>query len=694
MSPRMPRAWRRCCGPRRPVCNPPARTVTTPRAPRSPAALSPWRCTASQAPPRCPLQSCPRSSPISGRIPRSRRRCCGCTVAVRCGATTSCGSIRKRRPPGPMPPRWWPPCCGPPWPASGSPGTRPPRPPWPTPPRSRPCPTPVTPTPRPLTCTGWQPRGCSCPPGSLRTPAGAAGSPSPVRTWPSPCTAPTRSSPPCSPDAGPPTDFPCPRRTLRIVWGHDDDASRSAHAAYLRHPDVHGDTVTFTAANDAWIAPLTGGRAWRLTDEGAPVGYPRFSPDGAHVAYTSRASGGPEIWLVSADGSTAPRRLTTWGRVSTRVAGWLADGRVLVSSSHTAPIARDAQLWAVDLEGRAELLPLGRSSEAAIHPDGTTVVATPWRRDQAGWKHYQGGTAVKLWISRQPVALDAPAAEHAARPWERLLEEVLASKTRIAWYGDRLIFASDTPGPGAALTDRASANLWSIARDGSDLRAHTSLRSEYGYLREPATDGSTIVFCSRGRLFAMDSLDSEPREVEILASGVGSARLPRPATPDKTLLAMRPVHDARASLVEWRGGAHLLTHRGGPSRVLASQCGLRFREVRPLGRSPFAVMVTDAAAQSDRETGGVGSDELALRRLDGGGQEIRLNVGDVGRILHAIPSPDGSKIAISSFDNVVRLVTLRGLTDPASTSADTTGAGTADGGADRKSTRLNSSHVA
>src|SRR5699024_3077026 len=78
---------------------------------------------------------------------------------------------------------------------------------------------------------------------------------------------------------------------------------------------------------------------------------------------------------------------------------------------------------------------------------------------------------------------------------------------------------------------------------------------------------------------------------------------------------------------------------------------------------------------------GVGSDELALRRLDGGGQEIRLNVGDVGRILHAIPSPDGSKIAISSFDNVVRLVTLRGLTDPASTSADTTGAGTADGGA-------------
>src|SRR5699024_10900200 len=391
-----------------------------------------------------------------------------------------------------------------------------------------------------------------------------------------------------------------------------------AHAAYLRHPDVRGDLLTFTAANDVWLAPLAGGRAWRLTDEGAPVGYPRFSPDGAHVASPPRTSGGPEVWVIPTEGDTAPRRLTAWGRPSTKVAGWLPDGRILATSSYGAPIARDAQLWAIDLDGTAELLPLGRSGEVAIHPSGTTVVATPWRRDQASWKHYQGGTAVKLWISREDVPLDGSAEDHAARSWEPLLDEVLASKLRIAWYGDRLLFASDTPGPGAARTDRATANLWSVALDGSDLRVHTSLTSEQGYLREPATDGSTIVFTSRGRLFAMDSLDAEPREVQILASGVGAARLPR--------------------------------------------------QVRPLGRSPFALFVTDAQALTDRERGGVGSDVLGLARLDGGGEEIRFDLGDVGRILHAIPSPDGSKVAISTHDNVVRLVTLRGLTDPAKTS--------------------------
>jgi tricorn protease len=438
-----------------------------------------------------------------------------------------------------------------------------------------------------------------------------------------------------------------------------------AHAAYLRHPDVRGELITFTAANDVWLAPLEGGRAWRLTDEGAPVSYPRFSPDGAHIAFTSRASGGPEVWVADVEGAAAPRRLTFWGRAATKVVGWLPDGRIVASTSYGAPIARDAQLWAVDLEGGTALLPLGRSGEVAIHPSGTTVVSTPWRRDQASWKHYQGGTAVKLWLSREDVPLDAPVEAHAARDWEPLLEEILASKLRIAWYGDRLLFASDTPGPGAALTDRASGNLWSVAADGTDLRAHTSLSSTEGYLREPATDGTTIVFSSRGRLFAMDTLEAAPREIEVLASGVGAARLPRPASASENLLAMRPLHDARASVVEWRGSAHALTHRGGPARLLAGACGLRLREVRPLGRSPFALFVSDAEALADREQGGVGSDVLALARLDGGGEEIRLGVGEVGRILHAIPSPDGSRIALSSHDNVVRLVTLRGLEDPA-----------------------------
>ncbi|MFC0673641.1 S41 family peptidase [Brachybacterium hainanense] len=448
-------------------------------------------------------------------------------------------------------------------------------------------------------------------------------------------------------------------------------SAAAGSAGYLRHPDVHGDLVVFTAADDVWLAPLAGGQAWRLTDDGAPVRFPRFSPDGAHVAYVSLVTGSPEVFVVAADGSQAPRRLTVTGNRTTRVAGWLEDGRILMTTAHGAPLSlRDAQLWALGLDGSAELLPLGRSSEAAIHEDGTTVVVTMWRRESATWKHYQGGTAPKLWISREPLALDAPREAHAQRTWEPLLDEILAGKTRVAWYGDRLIFAADTPGPGAALTDRASGNLWSVDATGTDLRRHTDLTSEQGYLREPATDGTTIVFTSRGRLFAMDSLDAAPREVEVRTAGVAAARRPRRIDPAENLLAMRPTHDARASLVEWRGTAHLLTHRGGPARLLAGESGLRIREVRPLGRSPFALFVSDAAAQQDRVSGGVGSDDLHVRRLDAGGPEVPLGIGaltdgGIGRILHAFPSPDGARVALSTHDNRLWLAELDGVADPA-----------------------------
>ncbi|MBK0331302.1 PDZ domain-containing protein [Brachybacterium sp. MASK1Z-5] len=446
-------------------------------------------------------------------------------------------------------------------------------------------------------------------------------------------------------------------------------------SAYLRYPDVRGDLVVFTAADAVWAAPLSGGHAWRLSEDSAPVAYPRISPDGTQVAFTSRATGSPEVHLVPSDGTGAARRLTWWANRHTRVAGWLPDGRIIVTTGHGATLSsRDAQLWALDAEGRAELLPFGRASEVAVHEaTGTTVVATMWRKEPSTWKHYQGGTAARLWISREDLSIDAPHEAHAARSWEPLRDDLLANKTRLAFVGDRLLFASDTPGEGAAITDRATGNLWSVALDGSDLRAHTHLTSEDGYLRDPASDGATIVFSSRGRLFAMDGPDDAPREIPVIVAGVGSARRMRAADPHKNLLAMRPTFDARASVVEWRGSAHVLTHRGGPSRLLAGSCGLRFREAAPLGRSPFAVIVTDELAQGDRTdpdafAGRTGSDALALRRLDAEGEQITLDLGPVGRILHAVPSPDGTRIAIATHDYVVRVVTLRGILDPAATS--------------------------
>jgi hypothetical protein len=41
-------------------------------------------------------------------------------------------------------------------------------------------------------------------------------------------------------------------------------------AAYFRYPDIFGDLITFCAADDVWLAPASGGRAWRLTNDSGP----------------------------------------------------------------------------------------------------------------------------------------------------------------------------------------------------------------------------------------------------------------------------------------------------------------------------------------------------------------------------------------------------------------------------------------
>ena len=79
-------------------------------------------------------------------------------------------------------------------------------------------------------------------------------------------------------------------------------------AGYLRYPHVHGDLLTFAAGDDIWLAPATGGRAWRFSADDVPVSYPRFSRDGARIAWTSWRDGNPEVYSADTHGSTAAGR--------------------------------------------------------------------------------------------------------------------------------------------------------------------------------------------------------------------------------------------------------------------------------------------------------------------------------------------------------------------------------------------------
>ncbi|HEY3877162.1 MAG TPA: peptidase S41, partial [Trebonia sp.] len=166
---------------------------------------------------------------------------------------------------------------------------------------------------------------------------------------------------------------------------------------YLRFPHLHDDLLAFVAHDDVWLAPADGGRAWRLTYDGGRASHPRFSPDGAMVAWTSRRDGDPEVYTGTADGGPATRR-TYWGDARTRVTGWTDAGEVLAISAAGQPFDHLTSAYAVPLSDPDRRLPFGQVDDLALTGEAT-VLLTAQRGEPAYWKRYRGGTAGRLWVA-------------------------------------------------------------------------------------------------------------------------------------------------------------------------------------------------------------------------------------------------------------------------------------------------------
>ncbi|MEY9937191.1 tricorn protease [Streptacidiphilus sp. MAP5-52] len=385
---------------------------------------------------------------------------------------------------------------------------------------------------------------------------------------------------------------------------------------YLSYPDIHGDLVAFVAEDDIWLAPVGGGRAWRVSADRVPAARPRFSPDGTQLAWASTRDGAPEVHVAPVAGGPA-RRLTHWGSAKTSVVGWSETGEVLALSTQGRRSRAHTWAHAVPLDGGpARTLPYGRVGGVAFGAGGVLLASAGMGREPAQWKRYRGGTAGRLWIS---------AGEDGE--FSRIHAELDGNIDSPMWVGDRIAFLSDH----AAGEDDGEpvGRLWSSLPDGSDLRCHT----EHGfYARNAATDGRRVVYHCAGELWLLNDLDegTRPQRLEIALGGPRTDRQTYPIAASDHLGTVAPDAQARASVVEVRGTVHLLTHRDGPSRALAVTSGVRNRlpQLLPDGSS---VWVTDAEGDD------------ALEFSDG----RRVLGGRLGRVEELAVSPNGSLLAVA-----------------------------------------------
>ncbi|MFD0133065.1 S41 family peptidase [Streptomyces sp. NPDC127159] len=416
--------------------------------------------------------------------------------------------------------------------------------------------------------------------------------------------------------------------------------TQSASPAYLRFPHLHGELVAFTAEDDVWVAPLDGGRAWRVSADNVPVNHPRISPDGTVVAWTSTRDGAPEVHVAPIDGGPS-KRLTHWGSAKTQVRGWTPEGQVLALSTAGQASLRRTWARAVPLDGGpATTLAYGPVGEVAYGP-ATVLLSAPMGREAAYWKRYRGGTAGKLWIDPEGDG-----------EFVRLHEDLDGNIEYPLWVGTgdraRIAFLSDHEGVGA---------VYSSAADGSDLRRHTPLAGadeggEGFYARHAATDGTRVVYASAGELWLLDDLDgAEPRRLDIRLGGQRADLQPYPLHAGRWFGTASPDHTGRGSAISVRGAVHWITHRSGPSRALAAAHGVRARlphTFRADGEE-WVVWVTDAE----------GEDALEFAPATGflpAATPRRLAAGQLGRVLGLAVAPDGGRVAVATHDGRVLLV--------------------------------------
>ncbi len=411
-----------------------------------------------------------------------------------------------------------------------------------------------------------------------------------------------------------------------------------ADTRYLRFPNLHGDTLAFVADDDVWLAPVSGGRAWRISADQAPAASPRLSPDGSLVAWTSWRDGPPEIYLAGTeDGGSA--RVSYWSSDTTRLRGWNPAGEILAITGTDQPFPRRTWAYAIPVaDGAGQFsahrrLPYGPVAD--LHTDGTAtaLLTASVGLEPAFWKRYRGGRMGRLWVS------DGGTQE--AAPFRRLLAGVDGQFACPMLIDGRLAFISDYEGTG---------NLYSCALDGTGMRRHTD--SDGFYVRNASTDGSRVVFQLAGDLWLLDDLspDSVARKLDVRLGSPAGGRATKLVSADDHLDDLNCDATGQASVVQVRGTVHWIAHRDGPARALSAIPGPVARQPRVLGSTGQAIWVVEADGADALEIGPVDGGE------DAGQSRRRIAAGQIGMVYDLAAAPDGASVAVAARDGGLFLV--------------------------------------
>ncbi len=456
-------------------------------------------------------------------------------------------------------------------------------------------------------------------------------------------------------------------------------ALSQAQVKLLRHPTYSNGKVAFSYLGDLWVANENGTGVQRLTDNQARDVFPRFSPDGNWIAFSSNREGNYDVYVIPATGGK-PRQLT-FHSADDNVVNWTPDGKSIIFTSvrGNGIFPSVTTLWEVGVEGGIERpVPTDWGAWASYSPDGAKMAFT---RHPATWsrKHYRGSYAADLWV------MDVAAKKFSKLGGEEYkgnrMWPMYARNGEVFYVSNQLDNEKGIKFGGPDVMKSVN-NIWKISDKGGKETRVTNHGDGNLFFPSISADGKTIVYEDNFGLWKLDTASGKNSEIVIDIKV-------DPKENEKELVTLSEAQgfnlspsNKRAAVVAHGEIFTIATDRGEPQRVTETPWKEQEPRWSPNGKwiafisdrsgreeiylsdelAKNAKKISDAECDKSGITWAAdsktlmwsGSDhKLRMVEVESGKTDI-VAQSDAGNVTAAQYSPDGKFISYSRQDKLLR----------------------------------------
>jgi len=264
-----------------------------------------------------------------------------------------------------------------------------------------------------------------------------------------------------------------------------------------------GSKIAFELLGDVYILPVAGGPARAILTGAAFQSQPRFSPNGASLAFISDETGSDNVWIADAEGGHA-RALTSFPRSTVLSPAWSRDGRSVFA---TVIEDRQASIWRFDAAtGKGEKVVSNASGAAS------PLVSSPSPGPYGAEISLDGRSLYFTSVTPRPYGSRNGASSRirrldlrSAREEDVKLDQPIAMKPRLSPDGRMLAYAAQAQGrTGLRLRDLQTGDerwlRFPLQRNGLESNATRDVLPDYAF----TPDGRAVIVSYEGKIHRID----------------------------------------------------------------------------------------------------------------------------------------------------------------------------------------------